>query len=312
MVDSTFVPAYVQLMESGVLDERAATALEHLSACDLCAWGCGIDRANGRLGICKTSRRARVASFGPHMGEEDPLRGRRGSGTIFFANCNLRCAFCQNHDISQQMAGQTYDAADIADMMLQLQAMGCHNINLVSPSHVVAQIIEAVALAAPRGLRLPLVYNTGGYDSPEALHLLDGIIDIYMPDLKYSDPTVARRYSKIPDYVTHNQTAVKEMHRQVGDLAVDEQGIARRGLLVRHLVLPDGLAGTSDVMRFLAEEISADTYVNIMGQYRPAYLARSEGIAPLDRPVSPTEMAEAYRLARDAGLHRFDQSPGLS
>lgn len=310
MAGPSFTPAYVHLADSGEFDARVEEALSHLAACDLCAWECGINRAGGRLGICKTSRRARVASFGPHRGEENPLRGQRGSGTIFFANCNLRCVFCQNHDISQRMAGQTYDAADIAGMMLNLQAMGCHNINLVSPSHVVAQIIEAVAIAARQGLHLPLVYNTGGYDSLTGLRLLDGIVDIYLPDVKYNDPEIARRYSKIPDYVQHNREALREMHRQVGDLEIDSQGIARRGLLVRHLVLPGDLAGTAGVMRFLAAEISPDTYVNIMGQYRPAYLVGDSGMAPLDRPVTAEEMREAYRLAEEAGLHRFDDRQG--
>ena len=251
--------------------------------------------------------RARVSSFFPHMGEEDPLRGARGSGTIFFSNCNLRCQYCQNYEISQEGQGQLVDAEDIAVMMLTLQSMGCHNINFVSPSHVVAQIIEAVHLAAQRGLRLPLVYNTGGYDSMAALTLLDGIVDIYMPDMKYADAETAERYSKIKDYPARNQAAVKEMHRQVGDLRMDEGGVALRGLLVRHLVLPGGLAGTGAITRFLAEEVSAETYINIMGQYRPEYKARREDMGPLSRRVTAEEIAEAYELARQAGLHRFDE-----
>lgn len=300
-------PAYLALHRSGELDARAAEALEHLKACDLCPSGCGVDRTVGRLGLCRTSRRARVSSFFPHMGEEDPLRGKRGSGTIFFSYCNLRCQYCQNYTLSQLGDGQTYDAEDIARMMLALQRLGCHNINLVSPSHVVAQVIEAVALAAREGLRLPIVYNTGGYDSLAALRLLDGIVDIYMPDMKYADAALARHYSKVKDYPKHNQAAIREMHRQVGDLLLDDEGIARRGLLVRHLVLPGGLAGTAEVARFLAEEISPDTYINIMGQYRPEHKARSEDLGPLSRPVTAKEVADAREVARAAGLRRFDE-----
>ena len=301
-----FEPAYVKLLNAGELDVRVEEALEHLKACDLCPWDCGIDRSAGRLGFCKTSRRARVSSYFPHMGEEDPIRGMHGSGTIFFSNCNLRCQYCQNYTISQEGEGRTYDAEDIARMMLALQKMGCHNINLVSPSHVVAQVIEAVALAARQGLRIPIVYNTGGYDSLAALRLLDGIIDIYMPDMKYGDAAIAQKYSKIRDYPKHNQAAVREMHRQVGDLVMDEHGIARRGLLVRHLVLPGGLAGTAQIVRFLSEEISRNTYINIMGQYRPEHKARTEDMGPLSRPVTAQEVSDAYELARAVGLYRFD------
>ncbi len=303
---SAFKPAYLALLESGELDARVEAAQEHLAACDLCPWACGIDRLSGKIGFCKTSSRARVSSFGPHMGEEDPLRGTRGSGTIFFANCNLRCQYCQNYEISQEGQGRAAEAQELATMMFTLQAMGCHNINFVSPSHVVAQIIEAVAYAARQGLHIPLVYNTGGYDSMAALQLLDGIIDIYMPDMKYADASVAQQHSKIKDYPKHNQAAMREMHRQVGDLVTDEKGVAQRGILLRHLVLPGGLAGTPEIMRFLAEEISRDTYVNIMGQYRPEYKVREQGIEPLNRAVTPQEMTEAYKAARAAGLHRFD------
>lgn len=248
---------------------------------------------------------ARVASFGPHHGEEDPLRGWAGSGTIFFAGCNLRCQFCQNHDISQGPVGHEVDAAELAEMMLALQRQGCHNINLVSPSHVVGPILEALVVAAGRGLRLPLVYNTGGYDSLEALALLDGVIDIYMPDMKYSDTRTARRYSRVLAYPRVNRQAVREMHRQVGDLVLDDRGLAVRGLLVRHLVLPGGLAGTSDIARFLAEEISRDTYLNVMDQYRPAF--RASAFPPLDRRLTADEYRQAVRAARRAGLWRLDE-----
>lgn len=304
-----FVPGYVKLHKRGELRRRAERAWQGLAECRSCAWECGINRLEGKLGVCRSGRQARVSSYFPHFGEEDCLRGWRGSGTIFFAHCNLRCQFCQNYDISQLGHGQDVEPEQIAAMMLELQEAGCHNINLVSPSHVVPQILVALVIAAEAGLRLPLVYNTGGYDSLEALSWLDGIVDIYMPDMKYADPVIARRYSKIPDYPARNQAAVKEMHRQVGDLVIDEHGIARRGLLVRHLVLPGGLAGTAEIARFLAEEISPDTYINVMDQYRPAYHA---GRYPeLSRPLSRREYQEAVEQVRAAGLHRLDQRRAL-
>lgn len=301
---STFKPAYLELHRKGELIQRARQAREHERACDLCARYCGVDRAE-RLGGCHTGLKAYVASYGPHHGEEDPLRGRRGSGTIFFSWCNLRCQYCQNHDISQGPAGREVESKELASMMLSLQASGCHNINFVSPSHVVAEILEALVIAAEAGLRVPLVYNTGGYDSPEALALLDGVIDIYMPDMKYSDKDAARKFSKVGDYPRLNQAAVREMHRQVGDLQLDEQGIAQRGLLVRHLVLPKGLSGTKEIVRFLAQEISTDTYLNLMDQYRPAYKAWDH--PPLDRPIKSQEFKRALKMAQAAGLTRLDE-----
>jgi putative pyruvate formate lyase activating enzyme len=299
------VPAYVPLLESGELARRVEVAWRHLEDCDLCARYCHVNRRAGVEGaVCRTGERARVASWGPHHGEEDPLRGWGGSGTIFFGWCNLRCVFCQNWDISQRAAGREVEPAEIADMMLELQAEGCHNVNFVSPSHVVAQIIAAVEISARKGLRLPLVYNTGGYDSYEALQLLDGIVDIYMPDMKYGDSGLARRYSKVRDYVAANRQAVKEMHRQVGDLVVDENGIARRGLLVRHLVLPDNIAGTESVLEFLAEEVSPDTYVNLMDQYRPCY--RADEYPELGRAITRAEYEAALASAARHGITRLD------
>jgi putative pyruvate formate lyase activating enzyme len=306
VMGGAFTPAYRKLLSTGELAKRARTAYEHLKNCDLCAWHCHVDRTE-KIGFCKTGARAVVSSYFPHLGEEDPLRGWRGSGTIFFSNCNLRCQFCQNYEISQLGEGVPVSAEELAEMMLELQARGCHNINFVSPSHVVAQILVGVLIAGQAGLNIPLVYNTGGYDSMEALALLDGVIDIYMPDMKYADPEIAQQYSKIPDYPKHNLAAVKEMYRQVGDLVLDENGVALRGLLVRHLVLPGDLAGTAEVMRFLADEISADTYVNVMGQYRPAWRVAQRDIAPLNRPLRGDELAEAKRIAREAGLHRLDE-----
>jgi putative pyruvate formate lyase activating enzyme len=301
---SSSLAAYITLHRSGELKHRAEQARQHEQSCDLCARYCGIDRAV-TLGGCHTGVRARIASFGPHHGEEDPLRGHRGSGTIFFAWCNLRCQYCQNHDISQSALGREVESEALAAIMLELQQAGCHNINFVSPSHVVAEILEALVIAAAGGLSIPLVYNTGGYDSPEALGLLDGVIDIYMPDMKYSDRYIARRYSKIGNYPEVNRAAVKEMHRQVGDLVIDANGIAQRGLLVRHLILPNNLAGTSDIVRFLAEEISVDTYLNLMDQYRPAYKIHND--PQLNRPLKAEEYQGALELARSAGLRRLDQ-----
>jgi putative pyruvate formate lyase activating enzyme len=305
---TSFEPAYRTLLENGGFPDRVRQAQDALRDCDLCAWECHVDRTE-KIGFCKTGAEAIVSSAFPHMGEEDPLRGFRGSGTIFFSLCNLRCQFCQNYEISQQGDGQPVDVEHIAGLMLQLQALGCHNINFVSPSHVIPQIIAAVYIAAEAGLNIPLVYNTGGYDSLAGLALLDGIIDIYMPDMKYADPDLGQRYSKIRDYPARNQAAVREMHRQVGDLRLDGNGIATRGLLVRHLVLPDNIAGTAEIVRFLAEEVSPNTYINVMGQYRPAWRVRERDIAPLNRPVTPAEVEEAKSIASRAGL-RLDQRRG--
>ena len=246
-----------------------------------------------------------ISSYGPHFGEEAPLVGKHGSGTIFFTYCNLRCVFCQNYTISQLGEGNKIDKEELARIMLSLQARGCHNINLVSPTHAVPYILDALELAASMGLHLPLVYNSGGYDSVETLELLDGIVDIYMPDMKYSDEKTAEQLSGIEDYPGVNRAAVKEMHRQVGDLQVDNHGVAQRGLLVRHLVLPNRLAGTEEVMRFLAQEVSADTYLNIMAQYHPCYQAYDR--PQLARPINREEFQEAVHLAHQQGLHRLDK-----
>jgi putative pyruvate formate lyase activating enzyme len=304
VVSQPFEPGYLRLLRSGELKERVAEAQERMHACDLCPRECNVDRAV-ETGACRTGMEAMVASFAPHFGEEDPLRGTSGSGTIFFAGCNLNCKYCQNYDISQRGRGREVEAEDLASMMLTLQSQGCHNINLVSPSHVVAPILIALLIAAEAGLRRPIVYNTGGYDAVSTLKLLDGVVDIYMPDMKYADAEAGHQYSGIPNYPQVNQAAVREMHRQVGDLAVDENGIALRGLLVRHLVLPNGLAGTAEIAQFLAEEISPDTYINVMDQYRPCY--RAHELPPLDRPITSAEFQAAMEAARQAGLHRFDR-----
>ena len=304
MPDSPFHPAYLALFKSGKLDKRVEVAYHKLQACDICPRRCGVNRRAGEMGECRTGEQAVVASAGPHFGEESPLVGRGGSGTIFFTWCNLHCQYCQNDSISQSGEGHPATPQEIAGVMLALEREGCHNINFVSPSHVVPQILYATLIAARQGLHIPLVYNSGGYDSLETLALLEGVFDIYMPDMKYADAVVAARYSQIEDYPAINQAAVAEMHRQVGDLQLDDHGIARRGLLVRHLVLPGGLAGTGAIVRFLAS-LSRNTYLNVMAQYRPCY--RAHDLPPLNRRVTAAEVQEAVQMALDAGLARLDR-----
>jgi putative pyruvate formate lyase activating enzyme len=296
-------PAYLELHQRGELEQRAKAAERLLEACRVCPRECLVQRLQGETGICGVADQAMVASYGPHFGEERPLVGSGGSGTIFLAHCNLCCVFCQNFEISQQDGGRIASARELAGMMLDLQRMGCHNINFVTPTHQVPQILRGLLMAVDGGLRVPLVYNCGGYESLETLRLLDGVFDIYMPDFKYADAQVAKRYSKVESYPEVARVAFREMHRQVGDLSLDSRGIARRGLLVRHLVLPNNLAGTGEVVRFLAG-LSKDTYVNIMDQYRPCY--RAHEYPPLARRPTRAEFEEAFRLARDAGLHRLD------
>ena len=301
-----FQPAYLALHASGELAARAAEADRRLERCDLCARYCRVDRKASLRGVaCRTGADAVVASFGPHHGEESPLSGWAGSGTIFFSWCNQRCVYCQNHEIAHRGEGEPVAPERLASIMLSLQAAGCHNINLVSPSHVVAQILVAVTIAVDRGLRLPLVYNTGGYDSLEALALLDGVIDIYMPDMKYGESAPGHRYSHVRGYAEVNRAAVKAMHDQVGDLQLGSDRLARRGLLIRHLVLPNGLAGTEGVLRFIAEELSPATYLNLLTQYRPCY--RAERYPELDRRPTAAEFDAAVALAQRFGLSRLDE-----
>jgi putative pyruvate formate lyase activating enzyme len=301
-------PCYLATFESGALEQKMGQALELLRACTVCARNCGANRLEHETGVCETGRHPFVSSAFAHRGEEDCLRGSRGSGTIFFSHCNLKCLFCQNFDISWEGGGQVVSPPELADLMMHLQRTGCHNINFVTPSHVVPQILEALPIAVERGLRLPLVYNTGGYDALETIRLLDGVMDIYMPDFKFWDPRVAERLADAEDYPERARDAVKEMHRQVGDLVTDDAGIAVRGLLIRHLVLPNDLAGTAGVMQFLAKEVSADTFVNLMPQYRPCgHVRGKKEFQDLDRHPSDKEMKEAFRVAREAGIRRFDE-----
>lgn len=307
-VEHDFSPAYLELLRTGVLQDRAAAAVERLRCCTACPRSCHVDRLSDVPGVCGTGRHAILSAAFAHFGEERCLVGRRGSGTIFFSRCNLHCVFCQNWEISQSGEGRAADGGQIARLMLDLQESGCHNINLVTPEHVVPQVIEAVALAAEDGLRLPIVYNTSAYDSIESLRALDGLIDIYMPDFKYWSPETARLLSEAGDYPERARQAIREMHRQVGDLRFDARGIAQRGLLVRHLVMPGLVEESQSIFRWLAEEISADTFVNIMDQYRPAYRVLGEHgrFRSIDRPPTAAELNCVREGARAAGLWRFD------
>ena len=303
-----YAPVYLKAHEEGRLKDRVEEALSHLGpSCRVCPRLCrGVDRLSDRVGVCRVGRRARVSSAFPHVGEEDVLSGRRGSGTIFFSWCNLRCVFCQNSDISQMGEGEEVDAGTLAGLMLRLQEMGCHNINFVTPEHVVPQIVEALPLAIDKGLRLPLVYNTSSYDSLDSLRVLEGLVDVYMPDFKLWGAEDSRRYLLAPDYPDAARAAIAEMHDQVGALMVDEEGLALRGVLLRHLVMPGMPENTREIMRWLAS-ISRDTYVNVMDQYRPAWKVRTEGrFAAIAQSVSSEDIACAYQAAKQAGLWRFD------
>lgn len=308
-----FEPAYLSLARRGQLEQRVSAGLQELKDCCACPRNCRVNRLAGETKICHTGRFARVASAFAHFGEEDCLRGSRGSGTIFFSLCNLRCVFCQNWDISQQAAGVERDAAGIADLMLRLQDDGCHNINFVTPEHVAPQVIEAIATAVRRGLRLPIVYNTSGYDALGSLRLLDGLIDIYMPDFKFWRRETAKRLAKAPDYPERTREAILEMHRQVGPLKFGADGLARRGVLVRHLLMPGQSDETEAILGWLADEVSTDTYVNIMEQYRPEYQVGKPGrggvskFDDIDQPPPGHEVSRAYEAARRAGLWRFDR-----
>lgn len=306
-----FQPAYLHLFRTGELQCRAREAIESLASCRVCPRDCTVDRLADKTAACKTGRYARVSSYFPHVGEEDCLRGWNGSGTIFFSWCNLRCQFCQNYDISHVGHGEETRPERLAEMMLELQAACCHNINFVTPEHVVPQILEALVFAVEGGLRLPIVYNTSAYDSLESLHQMDGVVDIYMPDFKIWDSRMALKYLLAKDYPEAARRAIKEMHRQVGELKMDEHGLAKRGVLVRHLVMPGAVAGTREIMRFLAREVSPHTYVNVMAQYYPARKVSKEKYSEINRHITSQEYDSALAAARDAGLHRFDERRAL-
>ena len=276
-------------------------AYKLLESCRVCPRECGVDRLkDDKLGFCRSGLNPVVSSASPHHGEEPPLSGTKGSGTIFLANCNLRCVYCQNYPISQMGNGVERTPGELACQMLWLQEQGCHNLNLVTPTHVMPQILQALSIAKERGFGLPVVWNSSGYDSVEALRLLDGIVDIYLPDMRYGDDAAAMKYSVAPRYVEFNRAAIKEMYRQVGNLVVDEQGMAKKGLIVRHLVLPGGLSGTGAVMKFLAEEVSKDVYVSLMSQYFPAYKATE--FKELSQRIAPKEYEAARRIMERYGM----------
>jgi len=298
------VPRYIALEKSGELERREQALWAMLKGCSLCPRLCSVNRAAGTRGKCGIADKFKIASFGAHHGEEQVLRGTRGSGTVFFSNCNMLCVFCLNWQINHRGDGVYTSHQELADMMLELQRRGCHNINFVTPTHVVPHIVKALRLAIEGGLSIPLVYNSSGYDSLEVVKLLDGIIDIYLPDFKYQDARIAARFSQgAPDYPRHVAAAIKEMHRQVGNLQVDENGIAYRGVLVRHLILPDNSAGTDKFVKWVAGTLGRDAHVNIMGQFRPMF--RSMDYPPLDRRPTEKELEQAMRWAQSAGLRNL-------
>ena len=300
---SGYTPGYLKLLKTGELHERADALMALLRNCTLCPRDCHVDRTAGRLGYCRSGYLPIISSYCAHHGEEPVLSGRKGSGTIFFGNCNLRCVFCQNHQISQPVSSlkeKEVGFETLADMMLELQSQGCHNINFVSPSHFAAQIVKAVDIAASKGLRIPLVYNTNGYDSLGTLRLLEGIIDIYLPDIKYSDNNAALEYSKVADYVEHSRGAIVEMKRQAGDLVIDSEGIAQRGLIIRHLVLPNDLAGSRESLRFISEKVGKETYISVMSQYFPTH--KSAEYPLISRPISFREYEKALEWLHSFGL----------
>jgi len=297
-------PCYIDTLKSGLLQKKIQQATEILQHCQLCPRKCRVNRLNGEKGICRTTDQAVVYGYHAHFGEEAPLVGRHGSGTIFFSHCNLKCNFCQNFDISHKGQGNPVSDVELADMMLALQKEGCHNINFVTPSHVVPQILAAVQIAAEKGLILPLIYNTSAYDAVDTLQILEGVIDIYMPDFKFWDPRSSDVTCGAPDYPDAARKSILEMHRQVGDLVMDATGLAQRGLLIRHLVMPDRLAETNEIMKFITAKISVNTYVNVMPQYRPS--GDIGNIRWLRREITEQEYAKAIQYALDAGLTRLD------
>lgn len=294
------IPSYLRLYDSGEIKQRAKIFYEKLKSCDLCPRNCQVNRLSGELGYCKATLQPKVSSYFPHFGEEKFLVGRNGSGTIFFTFCNLGCVFCQNYTISHLGVGENVTTKELARIMLYLQNIGCHNINLVTPTHYVPQILEALCVAIEDGLNIPLVYNTSGYENLETLKLLEGIIDIYMPDIKFYSNQIAKRFANAEDYPEKTKEAVKEMYNQVGNLIINKEGIAERGLIIRHLLLPNKLSGLEEWLNFLKSELSTDVFINIMPQYRPLYKAKL--FPEIDRPIFLSEYVEALELAKKMGF----------
>ncbi len=305
-------PSYLEYYNNGELEKRTQEAFRLLEACCLCPRKCGVNRIKDEKGFCMTGSLARVYSYMPHFGEEPPISGRCGSGTIFFSGCNMACVYCQNYKFSQLDAGREVEPEELAQFMLQLQELGCHNINLVTPTHILPQILKALTLAITKGLRLPLVYNTSGYELPEIIKLLNGIVDIFLADMRYADKEVSLRYSNAPDYPEYNQAAIKQMHQQAKNDEFDKQGLIKKGLVIRHLVLPNNIAGTTEIIRFIAREISPQTHISLMSQYLPCY--KAEGILKLSRRISTAEYAQAQATMLNSGLSNgwLQESGGLA
>jgi len=298
-------PVYKELLHKKKFQEKIEKAYKILESCILCPRNCKVNRLKEEKGFCGADEKLLVSSYGPHYGEESPLVGRGGSGTIFLTNCNLKCIFCQNYDISHQAGGIAKSPEQLADIMTGLEEGGCHNINFVTPTHYMPQIIKGIKIAAERGMKVPIVWNCGGYENPDMIKLLEGIVDIYMPDFKFWEEEVSEKLVGAKDYREMACQSLKEMHRQVGDLIIDERGLAKRGILLRHLVMPENMAGTEKVMKFIAEEISTDTYVNIMNQYRPCF--RAHEVEKIDRRPTAKEFKEAVEIAKKQGITRLDR-----
>jgi len=301
--------SYIELFKRGGLKDRINLSYDILKSCTLCPRQCNVNRLKGERGFCKTALLPIISSYGPHFGEESPLVGSFGSGTIFFTNCSLQCIFCQNYDISNEGKGYEISIEALAKIMLFLQSSGSHNINFVTPTHVVPQILDALSLAIEQGLSIPLVYNTSGYDTVETIKLLNGIFDIYMPDFKFSSSTAAKQYASAPDYFERASAAILEMYNQVGDLKVNPENIAYKGLLIRHLVMPKNMAGTEEIMRFISDKLSKNTYINIMNQYRPC--GEAGKYPDINRRISTIEYKNAIEIAQKYGLYRLDDRTGI-
>lgn len=304
-------PTYLESYHNGKLDRIVEEAFRMLKYCCICPRKCGINRLKNEKGFCKTGLKPKVYSFTAHHGEEPPISGSRGSGTIFFSNCNMSCVYCQNYEFSQLGEGREVEFEELADFMIQLQNMGCHNINLVTPTHLMPQILKALGMAINKGLEIPLVYNTGGYELTEIIKLLEGIVDIYLIDMRYADNDMAIKYSCAPDYPRYNQEALKEMHRQVSVVKIDNEGIIERGLIIRHLVLPHNISGTDKIMRFIARELSKDTYISLMSQYTPYYKAAR--FKDISRRITYEEYADSQKAMQRYGLYNgwIQESYGL-
>jgi putative pyruvate formate lyase activating enzyme len=305
------LPGYLTAFKTKKLHKIVAEAKAHLISCDLCPRKCGVDRTKNELGFCRTKAQAVFCSYFSHFGEEPPISGSRGSGAMFFSRCTLKCVYCQNFHFSQLDEGREVSSQELANYMCELQNEGCHNINVITPTHVMPQILEALLLAAENGLHIPFLYNTSGYERAEILHLLDGIVDIYLPDMRYADPSLAARYSEAGDYPQNNQEAVKEMFRQVGTASFDDCDLITRGIIIRHLVLPKNIAGSEAIFSFIAKEISQNTYISLMSQYHPCFEANQH--PPLDREISLEEYENAEAMLKKHGLNNgwVQESGGL-